>query len=95
MKQLDIPEWKVIPLSWKLGSATLWRKRSFILAKEKEKKAFIFKTRSKNPTVISMTRKYFQFSPSFTPPPFFFLYLSITAFFRLQHVAKQISCSAF
>lgn len=80
LKQLDIPEWKVIPLSWKLGSATVWRKLSFILAREKEKKAFIFKTRSKNPTAISMTRKYFQFSPPFTPPPFFFSYI-----FLLQH----------
>lgn len=76
LKQLDRPEWKVILLSWKLGSATVWRKRSFILAKEKEKKDCIFKNRSKNPAAISMAGKYFQFSPPYPLPPFFFLRIS-------------------
>ena len=38
LKQLDMLEWNVILTSWKLELAFVWRKLSFMLAKEKERK---------------------------------------------------------
>lgn len=38
LKQVDMLEWNVILTSWKLELAFVWRKLSFMLAKEKERK---------------------------------------------------------
>lgn len=78
-----------------VGVSHCAEKTEFHFGKGETEKAFLFKTRFRNPAGVSVADRYFYYFPTFSSS--FFLisfYLHIIKPFRLQHIAKQISCNA-